>query len=109
MFSDNQDFEVFSADDGAKGLMLLEELDYNADIIILDYNMPDMTGIEMLRNLKSKQPDFPVPVLMLTTEFELKTDEAKRMGIVAWILKPFKEDKLKNLVNQVFHHYPVRY
>jgi CheY-like chemotaxis protein len=89
--------------------MLIEELDCKADIIILDYNMPEMTGIEMLRNLKSKRPDFPVPVLMLTTEFELKTDEAKRLGIVAWILKPFKEDKVKNLISQVFQHYKVRY
>lgn len=108
MFADNQDIEVLSAEDGLKGLALLEELDCKADLVILDYNMPEMSGIEMLRSLKSKRPDFPVPVLMLTTQFELKTDEAKRLGIVAWILKPFKEEKMKNLINQVFQHYAVR-
>lgn len=109
MFDKNPEIEVFSADDALKGLLLLEELDYEADVIILDYNMPEMTGIEMLRKLKAQRPDFPVPVLMLTTQFELKTDEAKRLGIVAWILKPFKEEKMRELISQVFQHYAVRY
>ncbi len=109
MFADASDIEVFSAEDGLRGLDLIEELDCETDIIILDYNMPEMFGLEMLRQLKAKRPDFPVPVLMLTTEFELETDEAKRLGIVAWILKPFKEEKLKVLISQVFQHYAVKY
>lgn len=109
MFENNQDIEVFSTEDGLKGLLLIEELGFKADVIILDYNMPEMTGIEMLRKLKTVRPDFPVPVVMLTTQFELKTDEAKRLGIVAWILKPFKEDKMRALIAQVLQHYPVRF
>ena len=109
MFSEEKDIMVITAEDAFAGMEKIQNLDYKVDLIILDYHMPKMTGIEMLRKIKEHRPDFPVPVLMLTTQLENKSDEARKLGVVSWILKPIHQERLQKMIPQVFQHYPVRY
>ncbi|MBU0719958.1 response regulator [bacterium] len=84
--------EVVVAEDGQKGLEAIKEFQF--DIIFSDINMPVMSGLEMVENIR-KEPAYKyVPIVMLTTESnaDLKA-KGKEMGVKAWLLKPFNKDK----------------
>ena len=109
ILSDDESFEVFAAENGEDGLQIIKDLDYKVDLIILDFHMPKMNGIEMLREIQNLKPDFPAPTVMLTTEMEQKTDEATQLGVINWVLKPLDEEKMKTMIPLIIQHYPVRY
>ena len=93
-------FNILEAEDGVQGLKLLEKSD--VDLIISDYNMPNMNGIEMCRAIKGNERLKHIPVFMLTTESQQEyTIQGKEIGINAWIVKPFVPEKLLAAVQRV--------
>lgn len=93
-------FEVMEAEDGAQAISVLGGNSF--DIIITDLNMPNMDGIELIRNLRSNPSYGSVPILMLTTEADNnKKMEGKEAGATGWIVKPFQPEKLVEIVNKV--------
>lgn len=80
------DFEVVEAEDGEKGLVLIEN--ENPDLVLLDLRMPRMTGEEMLRELRAQPWGEKVPVVVLTN---ISRDEVPRtlwhLGISDFIVK----------------------
>ena len=85
-------YNVVVAVDGIDGLAKLEE--NTIDLIFSDVNMPQMGGLEMVSNIKSKPEYKFLPIVMLTTESspELKS-QGKALGVKAWLVKPFNKDK----------------
>ncbi len=84
--------EVVLANNGQEGLEALENNDI--DFIFSDINMPIMTGMEMVAKLREMQKYRFVPVVMLTTESKPELQaEAKKMGVKAWLVKPFNKEK----------------
>jgi len=71
-------------------------------LIICDVNMPNMDGISFLKAVK-ELPDYKfTPVIMLTTESqEAKKQEGKAAGAKAWIVKPFKPEKIIEAVSKL--------
>jgi two-component system chemotaxis response regulator CheY len=71
-------------------------------MILTDLNMPVMTGMEMIREIRKLPARKGVPIVFLTTESApaLKA-EAKAAGATAWITKPFQQDQLLALVRKV--------
>lgn len=72
-----------------------------ADLIMLDWNMPVMTGIEFMRKLSAANlPSIP-PVIFCTTESQMSfIEQALGAGAVDYIMKPFEKDMLRDkLVN----------
>ena len=71
-------------------------------LIISDVNMPNMNGIEMVRQIK-RMPDYRfTPICMLTTESERdKIAEGKEAGARAWIVKPFQPPRLLDAVSKL--------
>ena len=92
---------VLEGEHGLDGLMKAKE---NPDInlVICDFNMPEMDGITMCRKVHEMPALAHIPIFMLTTEStpELKA-LGKEAGIMAWIVKPFNADKLKAVVDKV--------
>ena len=89
-------YEVVEAKNGQEALEKLKNS--KIDLILCDVNMPVMSGIEFLRNIKTDNAysDFRfTPIIMLTTEAgeKMKT-EGKELGAKAWIVKPFKPEQL---------------
>lgn len=72
------------------------------DLVISDYKMPGYDGLVMLEHAsKALGGKFPFPVFMLTTETSEKLkDDGKKVGIIAWIIKPFDETKLLNAIQR---------
>src|SRR3990167_8675381 len=81
-------FKVVSAEDGVKAMHKLKE-GVKPDLIITDINMPNMNGIELIKNARALLGLRFTPILALTTESQqAKRDEAKKIGATGWLVKP---------------------
>ena len=71
-------------------------------LVITDLNMPKIDGIDLIKQIRKKEGYSTVPILMLTTESQpQKKQEAKLAGATGWIVKPFVEEKLLEIVKKV--------
>jgi two-component system, chemotaxis family, chemotaxis protein CheY len=93
-------YDPTTADDGKLGLAKAAQTRY--DLIISDVNMPNMNGIEMLKNIKSGQKNKFTPVIMLTTEAgnDMK-QQGKAAGAKVWVVKPFKPEQLLVVIKKL--------
>ena len=87
----------------ANGLDAFERLKEHEDVrlILLDWNMPEMNGIEFLREIKARPGLSEIPVIMLTTESERrKMIEAIEAGAKHYLTKPFQPETLATKILQ---------
>ena len=88
--------EFVEAGDGKEALDKVNDND-NLDLILLDWNMPNMSGIEFVKTLRSLNLPNRIPVVMVTTEgSEAKVNEAKESGADGYLTKPFTTDQLRD-------------
>lgn len=93
-------FEVVSAEDGVDALKKASGASF--DVIITDINMPNMNGIELIKELRANSGFRFTPILVLTTEGgEEKKKEGKEAGATGWIVKPFNPQILLATVGKV--------
>ena len=96
------DYEVVEAENGRLGLEALKMSKDKIDIVLCDVNMPEMDGLEMVRLVHLDDDLKDIPILMLTTEASKASKEiGKGAGVVAWITKPFKSEKVVSAVERV--------
>src|SRR6201993_557440 len=89
--------EVFEASSGVEALKLLGRR--RVDLILSDINMPNMDGLEFLRQLRAQNLAPDVPVVMITTESsEEHVKQAILAGARGYIRKPFTADQVKERV-----------
>ncbi|MGC9455941.1 MAG: sigma-54-dependent transcriptional regulator [Halothiobacillaceae bacterium] len=82
-------------------LQALEHIDaQGADLVISDLKMPDMTGLELLRNVKARQPELP---FVMITGYSTLDDaiEALRLGAADFIKKPYEPEDLIRLAGEI--------
>jgi len=92
--------EVVSAADGEKGLAAVDE--HKPNVVILDYNMPVLDGIGMLRRLRDNPETKRLPVIMLTANSAPETiATVARLGVRDYITKPFDDELLVSKVAKV--------
>ena len=82
---------VSSVNNGQEGLISIEDMD--PDIILLDLRMPDMSGIEVLKNIRQIKKTLPV-VMLTTSDDEKDLIEALRNGASGYLLKDMEPDDL---------------
>lgn len=93
-------YEVATAEDGADGLLKAKEEKF--DLIITDINMPNMNGIEFIRELRKIAVYKFVPIIALTTESQdSKMQEGRDAGATGWIVKPFSPEKLIAVIKKL--------
>ena len=92
---------VQEADDGTTALEKLQQEPF--DFVILDWNMPKMTGIELLRTIRADSSLKHIPVLMVTAEAQKENVvEAVQAGVNNYIVKPFTADTMKDKIERIF-------
>ena len=94
MLADLDVTQVFTAKDGREALDFLGDLDELIDVVICDWNMPRMTGIEVLQQIRTVDPD--APFIMLTGRADQDSVVAARdFGVNGYLLKPFSLQQLQ--------------
>lgn len=89
------------ADDGSTALPMLKSGDF--DFLVTDWNMPGMTGIELLKECRADGKLNSLPILMVTAE--AKRDqiiEAAQAGVNGYVVKPFTAQVLKEKIDKIF-------
>jgi DNA-binding response OmpR family regulator len=97
-----QGFEVTTAQDGKDGLERALAAERAFDMVITDYDMPRMTGFELVHALKREARTRDLPILMLTAR-DSRRDRAqmRAAGLTAYLVKPFSADKCVAMVERM--------
>jgi DNA-binding NtrC family response regulator len=72
------------------------------DVLLLDINMPEVTGIDMLEFVRLRKELITLPVVMLSSETtDVQVDEAMSLGAFGFVFKPVTIDELETVLNKV--------
>ena len=89
------------ADDGKTAWPLLQAGEF--DFVVTDWNMPGMTGIDLLKSIRGDARLAKLPVLMVTAEAQRdQIIEAAKAGVNGYIIKPFTAVTLKEKIDKIF-------
>jgi len=92
---------ISEADDGKSALKILKK--ENFDLILSDWNMPEISGLELLNRVKSDNELKNIPFVMVTAEAQKDNIlEAVKAGVNSYILKPFTPETVREKLNKVF-------
>ena len=94
--------DIFQASDGKGAIILLNRTRF--DFVITDWNMPGLSGLDLLKYIRAQDSMATIPVLMITTEGSRKqVIEAAQAGVNSYITKPFSaatlQEKIKKVLN----------
>jgi two-component system chemotaxis response regulator CheY len=92
---------IQEADDGHNALAMLKANSF--DMVVTDWNMPNMTGIELLQAIRAEPKLKTLPVLMVTAENNREQIiAAAQAGVNGYIVKPFTAITLKEKLDKIF-------
>ncbi|WP_334057260.1 response regulator [Polaribacter sp. P097] len=102
VFSILSDYEVLEAKSGEEALDTISKV--NIDLLITDYNMPEMDGFELVSKIKQKKYEFPIIIITSLTSLD-KKKKMLRLGIDNYVYKPFFKEELVNIISRaiVYH------
>ena len=90
-------FDVYTANDGPSGIELARK--QNVDVILLDWMMPDMDGLQVFKQLKQNEKTSQTPVFMLTSkESQDDINQAIAIGVDDYIVKPFSTSNVAQMI-----------
>ncbi|WP_223871749.1 chemotaxis response regulator CheY [Candidatus Dactylopiibacterium carminicum] len=93
-----------NVDEAEDGVVAMQKLNSGGiDFVVTDWNMPNMTGIELLRAIRASAPLAHLPVLMITAEAKKENIiEAAQAGASGYIVKPFTAATLSEKLGKIF-------
>jgi two-component system chemotaxis response regulator CheY len=92
---------VEEAEDGSVAFEKLKDADY--DLLITDWNMPNMTGLDLLKEIRANEKLKDLKVLLVTAEAEKESIiQAAQAGANEYVVKPFTADVLGKKINKIF-------
>ncbi|MBO8143694.1 MAG: chemotaxis response regulator CheY [Thermodesulfobacterium sp.] len=93
--------DIIEADDGTTALELLKK--QKVDLIISDWNMPKMSGIDLLKAVRADENLKDIKFIMVTAEAQKENVvEAIKHGVNQYVVKPFTPETLKEKLEKVF-------
>ena len=103
------DFEVLEAEHGKDALSLLEaEKQSPPDVILLDINMPKMTGFDFIKQMKADAELKYIPVVFFTTSVNNKDLHlGYELGCAGYIVKPLKYEDYKRVVTSLYDYWLI--
>jgi len=92
---------ISEADDGSTAIKELKKEKF--DLVLCDWNMPQMPGIELLKKMKSDAELRDIPFIMVTADAEKKhIMEGVKAGVSSYVVKPFSADTMNEKLKKVF-------
>ncbi len=93
--------DITEADDGKTGLQALQKEKF--DLVLCDWNMPEMPGIDLLNAVRSDDALKDIPFVMVTAEAQKDNIlEAVQAGVSSYVVKPFTAETIGTKLNKVF-------
>ena len=93
-------WKVLTAGNGQEALEMARR--HPVDLVVSDWNMPVMGGLELIQGLRQEDEYLDVPVLVLTTEDDVDSKMAARdLGVCGWLSKPVDPDVLVELASEL--------
>lgn len=89
-------WDITEASDGAESLQLAQQL--RPDLVLSDWNMPEMTGIEMLRTMRAQGMDIPLGFVTSEGSAEMR-EQAEAAGALFLIAKPFTAESFRETID----------
>jgi two-component system chemotaxis response regulator CheY len=94
--------DIIEAAEGALAWTALEGSTPQVGLVISDWNMPNMSGLDFLRKVRSDARFAKLPFLLVTAEAEQhQVVEAIKAGVSNYVVKPFTADQLKDKIDAV--------
>lgn len=95
-------FEAVQAGNGEEAMNILEADGQEINLVLLDWNMPVLNGIDVIKKMRGDDRFKMIPVLMISTESEEdRIKEAMNAGAQGYLTKPFTADKLLDAIRHV--------
>jgi two-component system chemotaxis response regulator CheY len=95
--------DVQEAADGNLGWEILEKSNPPIQLVISDWNMPNCTGLELLKRVRMNKNTKGLPFLLLTAESETaQVIEAVKAGVSGYVIKPFTSENLKTKLDEAY-------
>ena len=102
----NNGYEVATASNGAEAFEIA--CNEKPDIIVTDYQMPVMTGIQLVENIRAEASISDMPVILLTARsFAVEDEQTERLEISECLSKPFSPKELLRCIEDVLHERAV--
>jgi len=99
----NNGYEVITAGNGAEAFELVCE--EKPDIIVTDFQMPVMTGLELVKKLRQCEATKDIPVIMLTARgFAIEDEQKQDLQISEFVSKPFSPKELLRSIEDILYH-----
>jgi len=93
-------WKVLTAGNGQEALEVAKS--HPVDLVVSDWNMPVMGGLQLIQGLREQERYLDVPVLVLTTEDDVDSKMAARdLGVCGWLSKPVDPDVLVELASEL--------
>ncbi len=103
----NNGFQVISAENGADGFKLA--CSEKPDIVVTDFQMPVMTGLELVEKLRQSEATKDIPVIMLTArDFAVEDEQKQELQILEFLSKPFSPKELLRSVEDILYHKEIK-
>jgi two-component system chemotaxis response regulator CheY len=94
-FLSKMGFQVVEAKNGREALQRLREMG-RTDLVLVDWNMPEMNGVDFVRSVRADHSFDDLPLVMVTTNTELEhVAEALEAGANEYVMKPFTMDVIR--------------
>jgi len=94
--------DIEEAEDGAAALSKIKTTKY--DLLVTDWNMPNMSGLDLVKAVRQSMKNATLPALMVTAEAKKEQIiEAAKAGANGYILKPFTADTMKEKLEKIFN------
>lgn len=104
-FRDNG-YSVIAKSNASDARLFMEERHAEVGVMVLDWEMPGITGLELLRQLKKDERFKEIPVVMLTSRSEIaEIQQGIDAGAYYYITKPFNKEFLKSIVHRAVYDY----
>jgi two-component system chemotaxis response regulator CheY len=95
-------FEVVQAANGRQALEIMDREGLTFSLVLLDWNMPEISGIEVLEQLRSRSEFNGVRMVMVTTETEIEQmGRALEAGANEYVMKPFTREALEDKLHAI--------
>ncbi len=95
-------YRVTIAADGRAGVILFSSCPHAFDLVITDFNMPFMDGQQLIQEVTAIRTD--LPIILSTGCLEMKEEAFQTWGVNALLSKPYTQEELENLIQQVLDH-----